>query len=884
MGDRAAGKNDEQNPDRLSTAELKKTRERYKNLTKAFKEWIEDNAKQLGWTKTRRPRSPRSWSAEVQKLRDYRNDMNKKLGFTNEPENVELESPFQGQSVLQIAQQADFLKEKGVKLPQNEQANLEKCIELRRKANRHFSSFEKSDMKYQEDWTTHQKSNRDHEFFIKIIWYIKRMLWDPEYYFAMKLYKIFSEMRGMTDEVMEAWKQYKSSGVGLIQATLITHAAVVRAYQLEEDTYQEMTTETENDQGLIPLISSWNYNRSLNHLNVDNKVYPPSLLADVRGLMQLDQDDQKISSVPTLRDNLELVHFPTIPALKNFQVISKLWDSQTEKFPVPGYPVDLGHVDPGNLYDKAKPNSRQGKKRKIDDSQQKARKKLKTTYDNQIKLIWKYLNEAKLLSTYFLPQVSPGARAVVKLIDPADEAPYFPPDLFSVTMNRIINGSDTIPIRDSFSIQLLVKINSLFDDATVEKKELLHLHTIGEVADEFISSTSENSVWEKKRESRQMFDRTGRRSAIYEDNYSYTWIRELRGHLHNMRAQFPSVSGKFEWEVNSEGRKTFHVTENLKRRKVRIPDDGSLGRIDHSHFPDKRMDVSWFADLNRDPEDANFYMKNQPLFVGHLALKRRLVDYQADLNHVNDGAGIFVLFHLILALNVIDQKGDPKDRQDHAILDHNPEWIPAAMPANATEMLQLVESRLPRAGGQYDFSETSMKFPKPVDTLWDIFMGKNSLQQQSLDVLAWQLEEYRAEGQAPPTTGSRRPLPWPKLVSLLKRGLLKLACGDVERSYWDYEFLYRQCLGKLGKDTGCVWNEQTEHVREYHARLLYFILDDYKTKEDINMAMKAQGHSIKGWRSKTHLSKVKYIFEYRDKEARDTEKFREEELEKMKEK
>ncbi|KAK8167871.1 hypothetical protein BKA80DRAFT_323473 [Phyllosticta citrichinensis] len=873
MRDTSSGQISQENPDRLGSRELERIGANYTNRTKQFTTWIDTNAREHGWRETMTPTSPRSWNREVEKLRKYRRSLNERLGFLEIQESRELESPFFGESVLKIAQQADFLNLKGVTLPRQEQASLEGCIDLRKQANRHFSTFTRRDFGTWEQYQKHLESNRNHEFFIAVIYYILRMLWDPSYYFAKKLYRLMTEMKSMTHEVMDAWKQYKKTGIGLIQASLIARGAATRSFKMETEFFEQMMTETGEDEKLQAIVREWQSERCFTSLNVENDEYPPTLLADLRGLLLMDQEDQKISSMATLKDHLELLHYPTIPVLTNFRAISKLWNSQKEKFPVPGYPVDLGHVYPGDRFNKAQPKSGQGKKRKLDQNQLDSRKKLKTAYDEQIQLTWKYLNDIKLLYSYGAVVDLSEGNYTLDSQKPDSGPSHLGTDIFSVSLNHVVVDKSEMFMGVSYTIQLLVKISQLFDEKTIDKQGLLYRQTHKEVNDEL---GGEEPYFKNRREDRNHFDSDKRRNAICEDNWGYTKERVVKFCLR--QSGEPAFSAKFEWAVDDEGNEAYHVAEGRARRTVPIPEDDQLSKIDKApHFPEKQMDVNWFAGLG--PEGEQFYFKNQPLYVGELALRRRLSDYKADIEFLNGHLSTFVLVHLILALNVMDGEADPKARQDQAILDQCPEWFPASIPANATAMLQFVEARLPRTGDdQYDFSGTEIQVPKPVETLWKLVMDYD--QDVSLDVFARQLEEYGAEVQAPPN-GLRRPLSWPKFVSILKRCLPKLACADVERDNYRLGFTYAKHLEKVGKEIGFIWNKETESLKLYNTRLLYFILDDFKRKEDLSISMKASGRKPKGWRAKTHLSKVKNILAAKDEKAKKAEKERKEALEAM---
>ncbi|KAK7542140.1 uncharacterized protein J3D65DRAFT_689850 [Phyllosticta citribraziliensis] len=877
MADTSSRQISQEDTDRLESRELDTIRANYTNRTKRFTNWIETNAKKHGWREAMTPTSPRSWNREVEKLRKYRRSLNERLGFVEIQESRELESPFFGESVLKIAQQADLLNLQGVTLPRQEQASLEGCIDLRKKANRHFSTFTRRDFGTFEQYQKHLESNRNHEFFIAVIYYILRMLWDPRHYFAMKLYRLMIDMRSMTFEVMDAWKQYRKTGMGLIQASLIARGAATRSLKMEREFFEQMMEETGEDEKLLEILHEWQSERCVAALNVENDEYPPTFLADVRGLLLLDQEDQKISSMTTLKDHLELLHYPTIPVLNNFRAISKLWDSQKKKVPVPGYPVDLGHVYPGDRFNKPQSKPGQGKKRKLDKNQLESRKKLKTAYDEQIQLTWKYLNDIRLLYSYSAIVDPSGGEPILDPQKPDRPRPsYLGTDYFSVCLNHVVEGNSDVFMGVSYTVQLLVKISQLFDENMINKQELLYRQTHKEVNDE----AGEEPYFKNRMVYRDYHDSSKSRKGIYEDNWGFTQERVVKNCLRQSGETI--FSAKFEWAVDNEGNETYHVAEGRSRRTVPIPEDDQLSKIDKApHFPVKRMEVNWFAGLGL--EGGQFYLKNQPLYVGELALRRRLVDYKADIEIMNGHLSVFVLVHLIMALNVMDGESDPKARQDQAILDQCPEWFPAVIPANATALLQLVETRLPRTGdGQYDFSGTKIQVPKPVQTLWEIAMECE--EDVGLDLFARQLEEYGAEVQAPqqaPPNRVRRPLSWPKFVGILKRCLPKLACADVERDYYRLGFTYVEYLGKVGKEIGFIHDEEKESLTMYNTRLLYYILDDFKHKEDLSISMKASGRKPKGWRAKTHLSKVKNILAAKDEEAKKAEKERKGALEAM---
>ncbi|KAK7568734.1 hypothetical protein IWX91DRAFT_318681 [Phyllosticta citricarpa] len=111
--------------------------------------------------------------------------------------------------------------------------------------NLHFKNVSEESIDPSTTSERHEESNIQHEYFIGFYKDLRNMLVtkpadstnvpiDPEKArIAGRMRSVLKNMHTMTDDVMNAWKEYRSKRLSLSQTTLITHAAVERAQALE---------------------------------------------------------------------------------------------------------------------------------------------------------------------------------------------------------------------------------------------------------------------------------------------------------------------------------------------------------------------------------------------------------------------------------------------------------------------------------------------------------------------------------------------------------------------------------------------------------------------------------------------------------------------------
>ncbi|KAK8167873.1 hypothetical protein BKA80DRAFT_340850 [Phyllosticta citrichinensis] len=607
----------------LEEDEVRALHARYKQLTNNVSNWIKTNAIQKGW------------EADMINLKD-------RVGQVG------------------LKKQAHYLEEKNALLPVALSAQFEECIQLRKKVHQHYVDTKPES----------KKENEHHRWFIETCETMYGMLRDHRRDFAKVLYSVLNQISSTTNEVMDAWSQYKKVGRGLVQATLITYAVLDSVKQLEAEFVNKMNTR----QIFKKMTSLKNkLYRTRNHalLSVDNPDLPNDFLTDVRGLLPKSQIDKtsgsgsasasvpasaSASTVSSLVRNMDLIHFPSTYVMANYQAMAKQWHDQVEKCPVPGYPIDLTHVHPDSQGEDVVP---QGNKRKLttEAKELEKRKKLKTRHDDQIKTSWELLNELKLLYTYKLIRDGEiegdeeawdddDSKNTFALRLKAHGEP-FPTDWFTKALREVIVANDLPDMTTSFSIQLLAKLRQLLDRETVNKENLLHW----QIFEEFCANEKYSDVgdWDLRDDRRmQQCDRK-QMASVHAECELKSYHTRMKAAMSLKEERLPPFSYKYEWTRTDKAEDEIQfVREKGERKTVRIYKESGLHRVESDRVSGQPIDVSWYTV----PAERHSYDRLQPVYVGIAGFKRRLVDHTAKFNFANENFSIFVFSHLVQALHV----------------------------------------------------------------------------------------------------------------------------------------------------------------------------------------------------------------------------------------
>ncbi|KAK7522339.1 hypothetical protein IWZ03DRAFT_412481 [Phyllosticta citriasiana] len=292
----------------------------------------------------------------------------------------------------------------------------------------------------------HDESNIQHEFFIGFYKDLRKMLVtkptdstnvpiDPEKArIAVRMRSVLKNMHTMTDDVMNAWKEYRSKRLSSSQTTLITHAAVERAQALESNFLE----------GKAP-----GEKQTIQELYSDHN---PKLVETTREpRTDLDYDLRALFKPPfapiksdTFEKSMEILHFPPIYVLSNFQGMSELLNHE--------YPVLQVLSD-------------------VEKASREAKLELKSRYKDQVGIIWHFLNEILFLhrnpldkyqrARFFgILRESPGAKNedISSEASKETEKIFLPSDIFSKALSEVIENPGKIAMSTSFVIQLLAKI------------------------------------------------------------------------------------------------------------------------------------------------------------------------------------------------------------------------------------------------------------------------------------------------------------------------------------------------------------------------------------------------------------------------------------------
>ncbi|KAK8255786.1 hypothetical protein IWZ00DRAFT_497953 [Phyllosticta capitalensis] len=125
-------------------------------------------------------------------------------------------------------------------------------------------------------------------------------------------------MQEMTETVMDTWKKLIEKKLGLIQATLITVAAVQRARILDAD-FRAKTNQDEEWKDLVEKCKNRNYKL----LDFPSEAYP-DLLKDVRSVTRNQGPPRATSDPEILEKSMEVIHFPTTHVLVISSVVGFL--------------------------------------------------------------------------------------------------------------------------------------------------------------------------------------------------------------------------------------------------------------------------------------------------------------------------------------------------------------------------------------------------------------------------------------------------------------------------------------------------------------------------------------------------------------------------------
>ncbi|KAL1393088.1 hypothetical protein HDK64DRAFT_304237 [Phyllosticta capitalensis] len=840
----------------------------YKEKTAIVKRWLRRNARAFNWARCDEleawDEALRHGGFATRAFRDSMNDDKKSL-----------------QDYRSIAE----LLEGKVVLPPDLQKTLEECIKLRRQVNLHYTNK-------QPQSPEEEAENESHAWFITALEYILEILRDRREAFAICLHELLEQMYYTTGAVMAAWRRYKSTKRGLMQATLITYASVETARDLEAKFKEKMLLRPQ----WTKLLGDWYHYRDYALLDVEGIEFPRDLSTDVRVLLGIEtpQPIQKSTS-GTTRRNLNLLHFPATYVLDNYRAISEVWKQRRRTGPLPGYPIDLSflydeHIQPG-----AKQKGRS--KRRRDQDEERNRKNLKTAYEDQIKTTWSLLNEMKTLDTYQLADDPETGGKRIAPVTNVNNVPINITDWFTEALQRVVRDTEPIDMATSFSLQLLARISQLFNRDTILQNGLLFSQTYAEVSDF-------TPLQEKRFQDRRRYDFHNLLNNFTLETRGEGLQHHLKEAMLQRRAFLPEYYSQHEWKISGEGGEEIHVRGNLLEI-IRIPNTKGLPlhKIDSTSTP-RQVDVTWYYSLDQKLE----YIMTQLLCAPVLGLQRRIAEYQADSDFAENNFSLFTFVHLLRALSIMEP--DLEDaRMDKVIIRNFTNWFPTEDGTeSAAAYLDFMKSNVPKDGDGWKYSKyTDITWSKPAGTLAGLLHGVKG---NSVGLFASQLERHVEEirewedvhtnrdkrktrelrQKVDQTIAEHRQVgldsvsefTWEKLVDVITEGLPQLPCCDVEVCFYDVVAEYYWHLRKIGEAIGCVANDH-ETTKHYHTRLLFKILEDFASKEKESQEAKARGDVYRKWRSKTHLSKVKLVLQSKNQFEKEREEKRNAQLSALRE-
>ncbi|KAK8175963.1 hypothetical protein IWX90DRAFT_412455 [Phyllosticta citrichinensis] len=328
--------------------------------------------------------------------------------------------------VFHLTNQGEFVKRLQIKPPEAIVDMLEYCISLRKKLNHHFENLAEDKIHPSIMLEEHRVANTKHKFLIIILEELLSMLVpqpnnnpvDPDQVLRQEIVgrmcNVLKAMYKMTEGVMNAWERYCSNQLSLFQATLVTHAAVERSQVLEKN-FRDGQNHKEQ-QFVQQHFADYDPKRLM-----DTKANPwLDLDWDVRVLV----DGRLLPKSDTFGKSMEILHFPTIYILSNFQ----------------NYPGELS---------------------KTEIATREKNMKLKSQYRDQIKIIWKFLHEILFIHKHQLggDQQATVFGTLQGLPGEAEDNKIFlPADIFSKALSDVIKKPGEISMSTSYAIQLLAKI------------------------------------------------------------------------------------------------------------------------------------------------------------------------------------------------------------------------------------------------------------------------------------------------------------------------------------------------------------------------------------------------------------------------------------------
>ncbi|KAK8219011.1 hypothetical protein IWZ01DRAFT_494554 [Phyllosticta capitalensis] len=289
-----------------------------------------------------------------------------------------------------------------------------------------------------------------------------------------------------------------------------------------------------------------------------------------------------------------------------------------------------------------------------------------------------------------------------------------------------------------------------------------------------------------------------------------------------------------------------------------------------------------YDDINWHTEDVRLYTAEQPLHAGSTFLKRKLVDYHADIRFANDDFCIFIFTHLLEAFRVLFPKAQDAEHDRMFLEQQHPEWFPlhTPRPDNATDFFY-----------DYHFREESQIKPHPaVKTLWEIFiLGQPdaSIATFGDQLKQWADEwQYREKHLKSSKAKDRKKalenlkevlnrnqatdsLSWESLVKILEEDVPKLPCMEKNRNFRSLAEQYRSDLKDVENEIGFKWdNVLDQDERSFYCRMLFNILQDWKEKE----GKRDPEDKKQDWKKKTLLAKIRVVFEKRNEREIEREK------------
>lgn len=577
---------------------------------------------------------------------------------------------------------------------------------------------------------------------------------------------------------------------------------------------------------------------------------------------------------------------------------------------------------PGKGKKKQKYNTLAGKKRKPELEKEESRKRLRVTYEKQVKQTWELLNEIKLHFGWKVenPCDKANHQLVKKTAEQAGRGDEFPTDVFSEALAFVFEPGHDLSMSVSFTIQLLAKISILLKE-TDESAEL--------TMEKMLKDCKGSLVLDPTTEQREAWDESGTYSQINEDcawNDYHTRLKfELPSEFYRQKA--------VKWKINDQYQEEFELeNRNTQEKKVfTIPTD--LGHYSVDPFRMAPEGNHTYDDINWHTEDVRLYTAEQPLHAGSTFLKRKLVDYHADIRFANDDFCIFIFTHLLEAFRVLFPKAQDAEHDRMFLEQQHPEWFPlhTPRPDNATDFLEMVSSRVEQnvvktvVGSQssdyphlrrhynwmasnkpedlekvrgtethfYDYhfrEESQIKPHLAVKTLWEIFiLGQPdaSIATFGDQLKQWADEwQYREKHLKSSKAKDRKKalenlkevlnrnqatdsLSWESLVKILEEDVPKLPCMEKNRNFRSLAEQYRSDLKDVENEIGFKWdNVLDQDERSFYCRMLFNILQDWKEKE----GKRDPEDKKQDWKKKTLLAKIRVVFEKRNEREIEREK------------